>query len=359
VEEAASGKVTVTPDIRKGTKIGVFSSKLYIREPLEAAFRAAGFEDSVWFEATLGANCAKLAEHCKVVCLFVNDDCNKEVVQKLKELGVELIVMRCAGYDRVDLAACAEAGIKVARVPTYSPSSVAEHALTLLMCVNRKVHIAYQRMSLGDYGLAGLVGRELKGKKVGVLGTGAIGAEAVRCFKGIGMEVLAYDIRKNPVVEAMGVTYLPWEEILPQVDVLSLHLPLLPSTQDFMDRKKFDMLKPGCILINVSRGGLVDSEALLDAIENGRVGGAGLDVYENEGQLFFTDWSELPDYMRMTKWDRTFKVLFSYPQTVLTPHSAFLTNEALANISETTATNIEQFLAGGPLTNEVKPPPSS
>jgi D-lactate dehydrogenase len=195
----------------------------------------------------------------------------------------------------------------------------------------------------------------MAGQTAVVLGTGAIGAETCRIFRGIGMRVLAYDVRPNPAVQRMGVEYCSVDEALPQADIVSLHMPLLPSTMNFFDEEKVAKLKPNALLINVSRGGLVDTDALLIGLENGQIGGLGLDVYANEGALFFTDWSSMDPSRRMKFWDRRFKTLISYPQVFVTPHSAFLTHEALRSIGRTTAINLLEFVAGKEgLTNEVK-----
>eukprot|EP00879_Flechtneria_rotunda_P013996 GHRR01014623.1.p1 GENE.GHRR01014623.1~~GHRR01014623.1.p1 ORF type:complete len:430 (+),score=91.56 GHRR01014623.1:107-1291(+) len=337
------------------TRVTIFSAAPYVTQFLQDPLISAGYENFNFIEAKLDKFTAKLAKESPLVCLFVNDNCDAEVVAELAQRGVKLIAMRCAGYDRVDVAACQQHGIQVARVPTYSPTSVAEHAVGLLFAINRRLALAHQRVMAGNYSLSPLVGSEVKGKRVGVLGTGAIGAEAVRIFKGLGMEVMAYDVRKNPVVEALGVPYMDMDDILPQADVVSVHVPLLPSTYHFIDKDKIDKMKQGCILLNVSRGGLVDSDALLNGLESGQLGGVGLDVYENEGTLFFTDWTEMDLKIRMKSWDRRFKVLTSYPQVLITPHSAFLTHEALHNIATTTINNMTEFLEGKPLKNVVNP----
>jgi D-lactate dehydrogenase len=251
---------------------------------MEQPLREAGFEQLDFIEATLDEHTAALAEGAPVVCLFVNDDANAQAVAKLAKCGVKVIAMRCAGFDRVDLDACQEHGIKVVRVPTYSPTSVAEHAVGLMFAVNRKLHQAYTRVQAGNYSLTPLVGSELRGKTVGVLGTGAIGTEAARMFKGLGMEVLAYDVRQNPAVEALNIPYHDMDYILERADVISLHVPLLPSTYHLINKDRVAKMKKGCILLNVSRGGLVENAALVSGLESRQIGGLGMDVYENEGQ---------------------------------------------------------------------------
>jgi D-lactate dehydrogenase len=334
--------------------LAVFSAQRYVIDNFGPPL-SRHFPNTKFIEARLDPDTAALAKGCDAVCVFVNDDVSAPVVSILAENGVKMIALRCAGYDRVDVKACAEKGIKVARVPTYSPTSVAEMAVALAFALNRNLHLIPARVSQGNYALSGLVGWEMFNQTVAILGTGAIGAEACRIFKGIGMRVLAYDLRPNPAVQAMGVEYATVEEILPQADLVSLHMPLLPSTQNFFDAEKVAMLKPNALLINVSRGGLVDTDALLMGLESGRIGGLGLDVYDNEGSLFFTDWSSMDPARRMKFWDRRFKTLISYPQVFVTPHSAFLTHEALASIGRTTAVNLLEFWAGKEvLTNELR-----
>lgn len=343
--------------LKAQTPIKVFSGAQYVENYLGPPLAAAGFTNVQFVEPRLDKYTANLAVDTPIVCLFVNDECTEPIVAKLAKGGVKMIAMRCAGYDRVDLAACEKHGIKVARVPTYSPTSVAEHALALLFALNRKINIAYTRVMAGNYSLGPLVGMELRGKNVAVIGTGAIGIEAIRLFKGIGMNVMAYDIAKSPAVEQMGVPYMSIEDMLPIADVVSLHVPLLPSTYHIMNKPRFAMMKKGALLLNVSRGGLVDSDEMMHALESTQLGGVGLDVWENEADMFFTDWTDMDLETRMKAWDRKFYALTSFPQVIVTPHSAFLTNEALANIASTTVTNMEEFLLNKPLTNEIKVKP--
>lgn len=344
----------------KSLRLAVFSSQQYVLDHFAPPLRRH-FPDTTFIEARLDHETAALAKGHDAICVFVNDDVSAPVVERLQKAGVRMIALRCAGYDRVDLPACAAAGIRVARVPTYSPTSVAEMAVALMFSLSRNLHLIPGRVAAGNYALSGLVGWEVYNQTAVVLGTGAIGAEACRIFKGIGMRVLAYDVRPSPIVQAMGVEYGSVEEILPQADVVSLHMPLLPSTMNFFNHEKVAMLKPNTLLINVSRGGLVDTDALIAGLESGQIGGLGLDVYANEGALFFTDWTSMDTSKRMKFWDRKFKTLISYPQVFVTPHSAFLTHEALASIGRTTAVNLLEFVAlgekgkeGKGLTNEVK-----
>ncbi|PNH07943.1 2-hydroxyacid dehydrogenase 1, partial [Tetrabaena socialis] len=295
------------------------------------------FPASEMIEAPLDKETAKLAAGFDAVVVFVNDFVSAEVVKVLAKGGVRLIALRCAGYDRVDLAECAKHGIRVVRVPSYSPESVAEHAVALIFALNRHLHEAHLRTRMGNYSLSGLVGVELK-------------------RKGIGCKVIAHDVRPNPTVEGMGIPYVSLDEMLPQCDVISLHCPLLPSTRYIINSESISRMKPGVMVINVSRGGLIDSDALFDALEAGQIGSLGLDVYENEDSLFFVDHTMYETQQRMSKWDRKFKTLLSYPQVLVTPHSAFLTKEALTAIAATTCQNIADFVLDRPLVNEVKAP---
>lgn len=289
-----------------------------------------------------------------VVVTFVNDDSSREVLEVLKSGGVKLIALRCAGFDRVDLAAAEELGIKVVRVPAYSPRSVAEHAFALLFSVARNLKAAQLRVAAGTYTLSGLVGTEVSRKTYGVVGTGKIGLEFMQLLQGLQGTILAYDVYQNDAAKALGATYVSLEELLRRSDFISLHAPLLPSTKHTINAETLKLVKPTAILINCSRGGLVDTKALLAALYEDRLGGFAADVYEGEDQLFFKDFQELSAAHRMKHWNTEFIELKSLPQTLITPHIAFLTHEALSNISTTTRDNIDEFAQGKPLTNEVK-----
>ncbi|KAL3158684.1 hypothetical protein ABBQ32_011426 [Trebouxia sp. C0010 RCD-2024] len=265
--------------------------------------------------------------------------------------------MRCAGFDKIDVEAAESLGIRVARVPTYSPHSIAEHAISLMMCLNRRLHHAHMRMQQWDYSLSGLVGFELHGKTVGVVGTGAIGLALCTVLKGFGCLVLAHDLKPNAQCQGMGVEYVYLEELLQRSDVVSLHCPLLPSTKHMISDERLAMMKPGAMLINCSRGGLIDTLALIEALESGHIGAAGLDVYEREGPLFFANLGEMELNERMHSWDRNFQILKSFPNVLITPHSAFLTQEALQSIAQTTIVNLTEFQLGQSLSYEVCPCP--
>lgn len=348
---------TTATDACKNYSVAVFSSKRYVRDFFVKPLRDV-FPNSNFVEAPLDIDTAQLAKGYDAVVLFVNDRADAPVLERLAEGGVKTIAMRCAGFDRVDLEAAQRLGLTVVRVPTYSPQSVAEHAVAMMFALNRSLHKAHLRVSQGNYTLSGLVGMEITGKTVGVIGTGAIGAQACRLFKGLGMNVLAYDIRPNQYCVELGVEYTSVEDMLPRCHVVSLHCPLLPSTRNIVDAEAIKRMRPGTMLINVSRGGLIETNAIFDGLESGQIGALGLDVYENEDSLFFTDFTAMPTEQRMQYWDRRFRTLISYPQVLVTPHSAFLTTEALNNIATTTIENLTDCAMGRPCPNQVKPRPA-
>ncbi|KAL3135515.1 hypothetical protein ABBQ38_005995 [Trebouxia sp. C0009 RCD-2024] len=310
-------------------------------------------------EGRLDQHSATFAAGHQAVCLFVNDDGSAPVLKILADCGVSFIAMRCAGFDKIDVEAAESLGISVARVPTYSPHSIAEHAISLMMCLNRRLHHAHMRMHQWDYSLSGLVGFELHGKTVGVVGTGAIGSALCAVLKGFGCLVLAHDLKPSAHCQGMGVEYVSLEELLQRSDVVSLHCPLLPSTKHMISAQRLALMKPGAMLINCSRGGLVDTLALIEALESGHIGAAGLDVYEREGPLFFANLGEMELNERMQSWDRNFQILKSFPNVLITPHSAFLTQEALQSIAQTTIVNLTEFQLGQSLSYQVCPCPEA
>lgn len=337
------------------TKIAVFSSQQYVKDFIENPL-VSMFPNVNFIEARLDASTARLAQGHHVVNIFVNDVCNKEVLDILKKGGVGLICLRCAGYDRVDVGEANRLGIQIVRVPTYSPQSVAEHAVAHMLALNRSLTHAHERTLQGNYSLNGLVGFEMFNKTAGVIGTGAIGVEVIRILKGIGCNVMAHDVHPKDHVRAMGVPYKSLDEILSTCDIVTLHCPLLPSTYHLINKECIAKMKPGLMLINVSRGGLVDTEALFDGLDDGRIGSVGLDVYENESDLFFVDHTmyDTRTRMRMKTCNRQLNTLMAYPQVLVTPHSAFLTHEALDNIAKTTVENIRKWVCREPLgKNEV------
>lgn len=323
-----------------GLRIAFFDSKTYMREAFEKANANFGFE-FVWIKEKLSEATVAFATGCTVVCCFVNDIVNEKVISQLAEMGVGMIAMRCAGYDNVDLKVATKLGLSVTRVPAYSPYAVAEHAAALMLSLNRHLHLAYVRTRDHNFSLNGLVGFDMHGKTVGVLGTGKIGKCLVYILRGFGCNVLCYDVREDPELATMqGVKYVTKDELLAQSDIVSLHAPLLPSTKHTINADALSKMKKTAILINTSRGGLVDSEALLDAVLNGRIAGAGLDVYEGEKAYFFENQSS----KNMT--DSILARLLACKNVLITSHQAFLTQEALANISDSTMTSIKDFTSG-------------
>lgn len=296
-----------------------------------------------WHESRLRAETVRLAEGCDAVCAFVNDDISAPVIDGLAGLGVAIIAMRCAGLSNIDLdAACGR--LPVVRVPAYSPDSVAEHAAALMLAVNRRIHRAYARTRDYNFNIAGLEGIVLHGKCAGVIGTGQIGLKFARICRGFGMRVLAYDPYPS---DSEIVEYVPLETLLAESDVISLHCPLTEQTRHIIGAGAFRKMKKGALLLNTSRGALVDSDALIEALNNGTLCGAGLDVYEEESDLFYEDLSDTVDR------DEALSLLVAKPNVLLTAHQAFLTDEALENIARTTLESLDTFFAGGKPVYEV------
>lgn len=319
----------------------LFSSQTYDRDSFLAARLPAGIE--LHFQsARLSLDTAALAERHEVVCAFINDDLSAPVLEQLAAGGTQLIALRSAGYNHVDLAAAKRLGLSIVRVPSYSPHAVAEHAVSLILALNRRLHRAYNRTREGDFSLHGLTGFDLFGKTVGVVGTGQIGASFAKIMAGFGCKLLAYDPFPNPAVQALGAHYLPLPELLAEAQIISLHCPLTAESKHLINSQSLAHLQTGAMLINTGRGGLVDTPALIDALKNGQLGYLGLDVYEEEAQLFFEDRSDLPLQ------DDVLARLLSFPNVIVTAHQAFLTREALAAIATTTLQNITDWAAGTP-----------
>lgn len=277
------------------------------------------------------------------MCAFVNDELTARTIDRLYDIGVRLIAMRCAGYNNVDLKA-AEGRISVVRVPAYSPYAVAEHAMALLLTLNRKIHRAFNRTREGNFTLNGLTGFDLHGKTVGVVGTGKIGRVFIDICKGFGMRLLAYDLYPD---ESLDVKYVTKEELLAKSDIISLHCPLTEQTKHFIDEESIALMKQGAILINTSRGALVKKEALINGLRSKKLGAAGLDVYEEEADYFYEDKSN--DIIR----DEVLALLIAMPNVIVTSHQAFLTREALENIADTTLRSLKEYMMGGELTDAV------
>jgi D-lactate dehydrogenase len=311
-------------------KIAVFDTHRFEIESLTEAARPHGYE-LVLLEPRLTATTAALARGCEAVCSFVNDQVNEEALGILAAEGVRLVAIRAAGFNHVDLAAASRLGIRVVRVPAYSPHAVAEHAVCLLLALNRKIHRAAARVRELNFSLDGLVGFDLHGKTIGVVGTGRIGAVFARIMLGFGCRVLACDRQPDPALAALpDLAYAELPDLLGRSDVVSLHVPLTPGTRHLIDQRAFASMKPGVILLNTGRGALIETRALIDALKAGRVGAAGLDVYEEEENVFFQDLSG------KVLQDDVLARLLTFPNVLITAHQAFLTREALGNIADTT-----------------------
>jgi D-lactate dehydrogenase len=329
-------------------KIAVFSAERYDREFLDKANVVEGHQLN-YFEDPLNLQTANLASGHDAVCLFVNDTADAPVLEALQRGGTHVVALRCTGFNNVDLAAAERLGIKVVRVVTYSPYSVAEHAVGLLLAINRKIHRAYNRTRDSNFALDGLMGFDLHGKTVAVIGTGKIGRVFARIMLGFGCDVIGYDKYPTPEFEGMGARYVTSGEIGAQTDIISLHCPLTPETHHIINAETLARAKPGALLINTSRGGLVHTEAAIDALKSGQLGGLGLDVYEQEAGLFFRDLSST------VITDDVLQRLISFPNVIVTGHQAFFTREAITTISETTLRSVTEFATGKPLSNEIKP----
>ncbi len=327
-------------------KVAVFSTKSYDRTFLEAANREHGHE-LVFFEPRLTRETAALVQGFTAICVFVNDQLGAEVIGRLAQDGVQLIALRCAGFNNVDLAAAQQHGLTVVRVPGYSPHAVAEHTVALLLTLNRKIHRAHARVRDGNFALDGLLGFDIYGQTVGIIGTGKIGIEVAHIMHGFGCHLLAYDPFPNPEADAIGISYVPLSNLLAQSDIITLHAPLTPQTHHLINAQAIAQMKRGVTLINTSRGALVETQAVIDGLKSGQIGYLGLDVYEEEADLFFEDLSN------KVIQDDLFSRLVTFPNVVITGHQAFFTSNALQNIAETTLANIKAFEQNQPLTNAI------
>jgi D-lactate dehydrogenase len=325
----------------------MFSAKAYDRTSFAAA-DGCGHE-MVFQPSALGPATAALAEGFPAVCLFVNDHADRAVLARLKTGGTRVIALRCAGFNNVDLAAAQEYGIAVVRVPAYSPYATAEHAVGLMLMLNRKLHRAYNRVREGNFALDGLLGFDMNAKTVGVIGTGRIGTVACRILRGFGCRVLACDPLENPAVRELGGTYVAFLDLMAQSDIITLHAPLTPATRHLIDASAISRMKHGAMLVNTSRGALVDTPAVIGGLKSGRVGALGLDVYEEEAELFFEDLSST--VIR----DDIFARLQTFPNVVITGHQAFFTAEALRAIADTTLGNLTCIEQGTACENQVRP----
>ncbi|MBQ9283395.1 MAG: 2-hydroxyacid dehydrogenase [Treponema sp.] len=329
-------------------KIAFFDTHSYDKNSFELSNGEFGYEID-FRDYKLNENTALTAKGFDAVCVFVNDIVNAAVISILKDCGVKLIALRCAGFNNVDLKAAKEAGIKVVRVPAYSPYAVAEHGLALLMSLTRHIPQAYLRTKTANFSIEGLTGRDLHGLTAGILGTGKIGQIMAGILKGLGMKIIAYDPFPNEDwARASGAEYVSLIEIFKRSDVLSLHCPLTDQTKHIVNHDSMKMMKRDAIIINTGRGALIDSKALVHALKHGHIGGIGMDVYEEESKYFFNDWST--DIMT----DDVLARLLTFPNVIITSHQAFLTTNALKNLADTTLENIKAFENGEDLVNEVK-----
>jgi len=328
-------------------KVAVFSSKQYDRELLGDALAGQAEINLDFIEVRLTGETALLADGHDAVCCFVHDELNSGVIEILADKGIRWIALRCAGFNNVDLEACRKHGIKVSRVPAYSPYAVAEHAVGLILELNRKYSRAHNRIRENDFSLDGLQGFDIHGKTVGIIGTGTIGACFARIMAGFGCRILAYDVQENSTVTDLGGRYVGLDELFASSDIISLHCPLLPETKHLIRRETIEKMKRGVMIINTSRGALLDTSDAIGAIKSGQIGYLGLDVYEEEEGVFFENLSSRiihdDDLMRLT----------TFPNVRITSHQAFFTHEALANIAKTTAENLVAWSQGKDSTCEV------
>jgi D-lactate dehydrogenase len=322
-------------------RCAVFSTKPYDRHHLDAANDAA--HELVFHEARLAADTAPIAADCQAVCAFVNDDLGAETLRALHAVGVRVVVLRSAGFNHVHLDTAQRLGIEVARVPAYSPHAVAEHTVGLVLALNRHLHRAYNRVRENNFALAGLLGFDLHGRTVGVVGTGAIGSIVARIMTGFGCTVLGTDPYPDQTCRDLGVRYCELDEVLARSDIISLHCPLSPDTHHLIDAAAIAKMRQGVMLINTSRGALIDTVAAIDALKSRQLGYLGLDVYEEEADLFFED---LSDHVLD---DDVFARLLTFPNVLITGHQAFFTVDALERIASTTIANLTAAERGDPI----------
>ncbi|MEO0515331.1 MAG: 2-hydroxyacid dehydrogenase [Planctomycetota bacterium] len=329
-------------------KIAFFNTKRYDQRFFDAANQEHGHEIT-YLEPRLDVSSAVIADGHDAACLFVNDDASAEVIRVLADHGVKHLALRSAGFNHVDLDAALDAGLSVVRVPAYSPHGVAEHAIALMMTLNRMTHRAFNRVREGNFALEGLLGFEMHGRTAGVVGTGKIGAAAARILVGFGCDVLAYDVHENEELTTLGVKYVSQADLFRGSEIITLHCPLMPETEHLINADTLGQMQDGVMLINTSRGKLIDTDAVIDALKSGRVGHLGLDVYEEEDKLFFEDHSG--DILH----DDEFARLLTFPNVLITGHQAFFTKHALEEIASVTLNNLTQLENGGDCSNQLEP----
>jgi D-lactate dehydrogenase len=328
-------------------KIAVFSTKSYDKKYFEK-FNNPDQHQIKYFEAPLNLNTTNLCEGFEAVCVFVNDKLDIATLEKLSEKGVQLIALRCAGFNNVDLRMAQKKGITVVRVPAYSPEAVAEHAVALILTLNRKIHKAFNRVREHNFSLERLIGFNVQGKVIGVIGTGHIGYAFCNIMFGFGCDIIAYDVTPSDELAKKGVKYTNMDKLLQKSDIISLHCPLIPATRHIINKEAYKKMKEGAMLINTSRGALIHTKDTIKALKSGKLGYLGIDVYEQEEHLFFKDLSE-----RIIQ-DDLIARLMTFPNVLITAHQGFFTKEALKEITLTTLNNISEFEKGNLLSNEVK-----
>lgn len=320
-------------------KVAVFNTKPWV----ECFFWQANANyqhEFVFITERLSESSARLAKGCEAVCIFVNDKADESVLRRLKEMGVHLVALRCAGFNNVDLMAAEKLGLCVVRVPAYSPYAVAEHTIGLILALNRRIHRAHQRVREGNFSLEGLLGFDLHGTSVGIVGTGKIGQVVCEILRGFGCKLYAYDPYQNEHIKQLGAIYVSLDEMYEKCMIISLHCPLVPETHHMINDAAVSKMQDGVMLINTSRGALIDTMAVIGGLKSGRIGFLGLDVYEEEADLFFEDLSE------QIIQDDVFARLLMFPNVIVTAHQAFFTINAVQGISETTLSNIAAFKQG-------------
>lgn len=325
-------------------RIAFFSSKAYDKASFEAE---ATTHEIVFHEPRLTSATMTLADGAQAICVFVNDVVDREVLTHLSKHGLRLVALRCAGFNNVDLQAAEDLGVSVVRVPAYSPDAVAEHTFGLILSLNRHLHKAYARVREGDFRLDGMLGFDLRGRTIGVIGTGKTGQAVCRIAKGFGCEVLAYDVDPNPQCTSIGVNYVDIPTLLSASDIVTLHCPLIPQTNHLIDDQAIARMKPGAMLINTSRGAIIDTTAVIRGLKSGHIGALGIDVYEEEADLFFEDLSNT--VIR----DDVFSRLLTFPNVLITGHQGFFTADALKQIAETTLQNVSDIASGKQCSNSV------
>jgi len=339
---------TVKKADKKTIRVAVFSTKKWVVDSFDLINDKFKYEVS-YFESRMYKKTIPLAEGFDVVCVFVNDVLDSEVLEGLKKVGVKLIALRCAGFNNVDIDKAKEIGMGVVRVPAYSPYAVAEHTLGMILSLNRKFHKAYPRIRDGNFALDGLLGFDIHGKTIGLIGTGRIGQIFSQIISGFGCKIIAYDKFPNKELQDRGVEYVDLQDLYRRSDIISLHCPLTYETFHMINEYAIAAMKDSVMIVNTSRGPLVDTNAVIEGLKRGKVGYLGLDVYEEEEELFFEDLSE------MVIQDDQFVRLQTFPNVLITAHQAFFTREAVINISQTTFENIQEYIEKGSSENEVLP----